>query len=142
MNRLEDLLGLSYDKLASSKEFIGTPIPELEKIEDQSYWSIYERGVSFVLPDNKTIGAVQLHSHGHEGFSGYANALPAGLSFSMNREEVRKLLGEPDRSGEEGEVLFLGKKPAWDSFFEGSFRIHVEYNFGQSALQLITITAM
>jgi len=32
MNRLEDLLGLSYDKLASSKEFIGTPIPELAKL--------------------------------------------------------------------------------------------------------------
>lgn len=142
MNGLKDLLGLSYDKLASSKEFIGIRLPDIERIEDQSYLSIHDRGVSFVFPDNRTIGAVQLHSQGHEGFSGYADALPAGLSFNMSREEVQKLLGKPDRSGEEGQVPFLGHKPAWDSFLEGNMRIHVEYDFGQTALQLVTITAM
>jgi hypothetical protein len=136
MSGPENLLGFNYDQLATSTEFSDTNLPEIEAIEDQSYLSVFDKGISFVFPDNQIVGAVQLHSHGHEGFVGYANALPLGLSFSMDREGVRKLLGEPDWSGEEGEVLFLGKKPAWDSFSQGNFRVHVEYNFGQTAANL------
>jgi hypothetical protein len=142
MSLPQEFLGLSYDQLKTSKEFSDMRLPDIEIIEDQSYLSVFDKGISFVIPDNKTVGAVQLHSPGNEGFVGYANSLPLGLSFNMDRADVRSVLGDPDRSGEEGEVLFLGKKPAWDSFAQQDFRIHIEYNFGQTTIQMITITGM
>jgi hypothetical protein len=142
MANWENLLGLTYDELASSESFSGIALPALEKIEDQSYLSLNNLGLSFVFPDNNAIKAIQFHSSGHEGFCGYNGALPLALSFSMSREQVREVLGEPDRRGEEGEVLFLGNKPAWDEYLKENHRIHIEYNFGGNALQLISIIAI
>ena len=134
------LLGLRYEQLASSNVLRGVELPELERIEDRSYLSVLSSGISFVFLDNETVGAIQLHAQDHEDFIGYAEPLPENLSFNMSRAEVRRLLGEPNQHGEEQEVIFLGKKPAWDAFLIDDVKIHLEYNFSESQIQLITIT--
>lgn len=141
MNDLEGLLGLTYRELIARNSADRGDIPALERIEDQSYVEYHLSGISFVFSDNGVIGAVQLHAVGHEGFAEYGGNLPGGLFFSMNRVQVRNLLGDPDRHGEEERVLLLGVKPAWDSFLLEKIRLHVEYAPGEQAIQLVTITA-
>ncbi|RZF29099.1 hypothetical protein EVC45_14915 [Paraburkholderia sp. UYCP14C] len=140
MGNIEALLGMRYDDLPSSPIFAEVTVPPREVVIDQSYVSCPELGLSLVLPDNEMVGAVHLHADKHEGFAGFASPLPRGLGFHMSRSEVRATLGVPEKSGEEKEVLLLGKKPAWDSFIVGEVRLHVEYLLGINGIQLITLT--
>lgn len=140
MGNIGALLGMRYDDLPSSPIFSGAAVPPREVVVDQSYVSCPALGLSLVLPDNETVAAIQLHADKHEGFAGFADPLPQGLGFHMSRSEVRATLGVPEKSGEEKEVLLLGKKPAWDSFIVGEVRLHVEYLPGSNGIQLITVT--
>lgn len=140
MVAFESLLGLKYDDLAASPDFARTNIPIPVQIGDRSHVNFYSMGVSLVLWNDETVGAVQLHAAGHEGFAGCAADLPRGLSFDMARSEVREILSSPERQGEEGSVLFLGKKPAWDSYDLGETRLHIEYAFGANGIQMLTST--
>lgn len=140
MENIESLLGVRYEDLGQMPVLAGVDVPLRETVVDQSYVSFPALGVSLVLPDNETVGAVQLHSNEHEGFAGYAGRLPGQLMFEMNREDARVCLGVPAESGEEREVLLLGMKPAWDSFRLGQIKIHLEYSIGGGPIQLVTIT--
>ncbi len=97
MSSVLDLLGLNYEQLGASEALRGAEIPERERIEDQSYVSIFPKGISFVLPNHMSVGAIQFHAAGHEGFLGYDQSLPFDLDFHMSREAVRQLLGNPNR---------------------------------------------
>ncbi|MCW3640077.1 hypothetical protein [Burkholderia cenocepacia] len=140
MENAEALLGMKYDDLSSAPFFSGQLVPLREVVVDQSYVSCQALGVSLVLPDNETVTAVQLHADRHEGFVGYARALPSGLEFRMNRQEARAILGAPQKSGEEKELPLFGKTSAWDSFIVDGLRLHVEYLLGGNGIQLVTLT--
>jgi hypothetical protein len=142
MENVESLLGIRYADLSTVSVFAGTPVPTREVVVDQSYVSFPKLGISLVLSNNETVSAVQLHTDRHEGFIGFAHALPKGIEFRMNRSAVRAILGTPEKSGEEKEVLLLGKKPAWDSFKVDGIRLHVEYSQGGGGIQLLTFTSL
>ena len=142
MDGIESLLGKSYRDLKSSDALRGLDIPERKHCDDdRSYVDIVPGGISLMFPGHETVGVVFLHAPGHEGFAGYGQPLPGGLTFGMGRSDVRSKLGEPDRQGEEGQVFGLGRKGAWDSFLVGSIRLHIEYVLGGGAIQLVTIMA-
>jgi hypothetical protein len=137
---IETLLGKRYSDLQRFPYFADITIPPRELIGDQSYVNLPTQGISLVLPDHESVQAVQLHSQGHEGYSGYRGDIPENLSFHMKRSDVRDRLGTPESSGEAREVILLGVKQAWDSFVCGDRRIHVEYLADAIGIQLITIT--
>lgn len=139
MEPIEKLLGATIEELKNAPQLRGLVVPPLKPIEDQSYISMPDAGISMVFPDNRTVDAIQLHAAGHEGYSAYAAALPSGLVFDMSRAQVRDHLGQPDQQGEEKILPLLGKKPAWDSFARDGYRLHVEYNFGATAIQLVSL---
>jgi hypothetical protein len=141
MAGIEELLGKSYADLRYAPALRGANIPPLERIDDESYVSIHPLGISLVLADNVSVSTIQLHSEGHENYSGYFGTLPDGISFSMGRERIRALLGEPSRSGEETVLPILGKKPPWDSFHLGRLHVHVEYSPGNNSIQLVSLSA-
>jgi hypothetical protein len=128
----------------SAEEILGMPLDSLgapvSVIEDRSYVELLSDGVSCVSTDNRTVTAVQVHNAGHEGYSGYAGALPAKLQLWMGRPQVRALLGEPLKSGETSQVFVLGKMPPWDSFVVARLKVHVQYNFECNAIRMITLT--
>jgi hypothetical protein len=141
MAGIEELLGKSYADLCCAPALRGANIPPLERIDDESYVSIHPLGISLVLADNVSVSTIQLHSEGHENYSGYSGTLPDGISFSMGRERLRALLGEPSRSGEETVLPILGKKPPWDSFHLGRLHVHVEYSPGNNSIRLVSLSA-
>src|SRR3954466_13658916 len=80
MNDIKDVLGKHYMELKSFALFGGS-VPALEEIENQNYIDFPEVGVSVVLPDKVTVGAIHLHSPGHENFRGYTGSPPHGLAL-------------------------------------------------------------
>ena len=140
MAEAAELIGRRYSELPATALFRDTPIPAPEQIEDQSYVSLPDKGISLVLPDNQTVGAVQLYGQGHQGFSAFGGELPGGVAFGMDRSAVRAKLGAPDKQGEEKKVPILGDSPAWDSFVTPEGRVHVQYGLGGGGVQLVTLS--
>lgn len=139
MIKIEDLLGHQYTKIKDLDYLTRVKLPSREKIEDRSHISVLNKGISFVLGDHVTIGAIQLHSDGHEGFSAYTGSLPNELDFNMGKSDVRAALGEPEKYGEEKEVAIFGKIPAWDRFSRKGFKLHVEYEFGGKKIRMVSV---
>lgn len=138
MIQIEDLLGRRYRDLKAASA-LGPDMPKPEAVEDQSYVSLIALGVSLVLPDHVHVGAIQLHGEGHEGFAGYAGRLPGDISFAMSRDEVRRKLGAPKKSGERTRVPILGEKPPWDSYAVDSAHLHIEYAMNCSRVRLVSL---
>lgn len=139
MSQIISLLGQRYADLQASS-VLGQHIPPAELIGDQSYVSVPELGLSLVLPDHETIAVIQLHSAGHEGFSGFKGSVPGEVVFNMSRTEVRNQLGTPQLHGEKQVIPVLGDKPAWDSYFFDGLRMHIEYTSTAESVQLISLT--
>ena len=128
------------DRELGADPFDGEPVPPREQIEDRSYLSVKSRGIGFVMNNHTTIFAVQLHAPGHEEYARFPGTLPLGLDFAMDRDRVRALLGNPDRSGEESKVVFLGLQPAWDVYADDGARVHIEYEPGARSIRMVTLT--
>ncbi|MEN2425423.1 hypothetical protein [Chromobacterium vaccinii] len=139
MEKPIDLLGHSYSHLVNSKAFSPFNPSAPERIGEESYVEIFEVGVSLVLPDGVIVETVHLHSQGHEGYIQFGGELPDGLSFDMDRQHVRSLLGEPYAYSDGVEVIILGKKPAWDAYKRNGYHLHVEYSDDRSSIRLITL---
>jgi hypothetical protein len=75
---------LSQFKLSSVEAYGGVPWYENDEL-----------GVSVSISGGR-IDAVQFFSSENPHFKGFPGQLPLGLSFEMTRDEVRKLLGDPD----------------------------------------------
>lgn len=134
------LVGKKLSHVEGKGIFQAVVMPEPELIDDESYVELLGLGVSMVLPDGETIAAVQLHSENHEGYSQFSGEIPAGISFAMNRGQVRNLLGLPVQSGGGGNVVLLGPRPAWDAYKIDEYRLHVEYADDNNSIRLITIS--
>lgn len=137
--QLYDILGRNYVELSGIRPFDTIGVPERERIEDQSYIGAPDYGISVVLPDHETVAAVHLFAGTTSEMSRYPYELPEGLTFDMSRKEIRGLLGEPEQQGEESTVPVLGRMPPWDIFARGGHRIHVEYDWGENRLRLVTL---
>jgi hypothetical protein len=127
---------------ALSEALNGMPIPEPEAIGDESYIELPEVGVSMVLPDGETIFAIHLHCEGHEGYSQYTGNTPVDIAFDMSRKLVREYLGHPTEHGDEGHIMLLGYRPAWDAFNVSGKRLHIEYAEDGQSIRLMTISAL
>jgi hypothetical protein len=60
------------------------------------------------------------------------------FSFRSSRKEIRKSLGAPQSSGNERIVAPLGPKGAWDRYLRSTHFVHFQFQYGGSALQMIT----
>lgn len=136
---IQSLLGKDLSEIARFPLFRDVEIPELEMIGNEGYIEFQSLGVAMVVSEENVISAVHLYSEGHEGYSRFAGAVPAGASFSMSRDEARGLLGKPVESGDGGIVMLLGYRPAWDAFHVDGQRLHFEYSEDKTSVRLITI---
>lgn len=140
MFEIETLAGRPYADLLT--EPLRTAVGELivETIAGRRYASRPKRGFSLVLDDEDRISTIQLYRHGHQGFGRYAGATPGGLSFEMDRNAVRRRLGQPLDSGAAKTLPLLGAMPAWDVFRVGVHRLHVEYEPDGRGIRLISVS--
>jgi hypothetical protein len=106
---------------------------------ESSYLNAQPAGISFALTAEHSIKAIFFYAQGVEDFAQFGETLPAGLSFSNNRAEVRAALGDAAFSGEAGGVGIMAIDFAFDRFEHGSHYLRFEYAPGDSAVRLVTI---
>lgn len=126
---LLNLLGRDLHEPAVQSVIQQLGYPDLEEDEPSGFvidtsW----HGLELHLSDNKAINAIVLHTDdpNDELLCAYRGELPMGLSFSMTRDDVRKLLGSPIASGEGTLVLGL-QLQAWDNFVSNQHRYQIKY---------------
>jgi hypothetical protein len=137
---LPELLGMNLKDVANSKYVRSFgPVPEIRVIDNRSYLSLLTAGISFTANADGRVGALFLHSEGHEQFHQFMSDMPDGLAFSDSRSKVRSKFGQPSESGGGQVDRITGKIPYWDLFDRKSYFIHVEYSDGQDKVILITL---
>lgn len=67
------------------------------------------------------------------------NTLPFGLAASMRPNDVEKLLGLPQKKGEEQKVEFLGTYGPWMRFDRENMCIHAEFHAGTHLIKQVTL---
>ena len=97
-----------------------------EDIEGRTYFGARGLGVSFVAADGR-ITTVHVHVQPDAENGAYRADLPWGLRRDMRRDDVRSLLGIPERSGEQTNVPVLGVRAPWDRFSSHGLLLHVRY---------------
>ena len=68
-----------------------------------------------------------------------ATALPYHLKSSMTPEEVKILLGEPDKSGEDQQIDFLGRYGPWYRYDKPDVCVHIQFCTGDHNLEKVTL---
>jgi len=112
-----------------------------ERVDATLYGEAVRSALSFIVDDDGRIGTVHLYAHGHQGFDGYAGALPSGIRFDMSRSQVRAVLGSPEKSSERTSTTGRVHQ-SWDRFdLEGAF-LHLEYERDLRSIRSIRLITL
>lgn len=117
IDNLMSLLGKPNSDIDLISFFISCGFVENEnalRIKDYDeynlYIDVYNKGLSFIFTDeafflNQSekpilgkityLSTIFLYNEGVDDFSGYKNGLPFNIDFSMKKNELRKIFGEP-----------------------------------------------
>jgi hypothetical protein len=129
-------------------KFLGTHISEFLSTDPFSRWRFtrsvvlgtdrpcidYESTVVDIVCDlDETIRTIFLYEAGANGISFF------DVPFSCTQNEVRKLIGNPSKSGEGSSSPVLGASGAWDRFSRADHTIHVEYKVDTDEIRKITL---
>lgn len=129
MKHLTSFLGCysSSDELRRLIEELGVK-PEIETIEDRTYWEMKRSGISLVFDANERLITMHFYCNDRDGYEQFSGELPANLFFQDGKDEVHAKLGSPTRSGG-GEIIpILGKTLLWDLYEKDNYLIHIEYS--------------
>jgi hypothetical protein len=106
---------------------------------ESPYLNAKQAGMSFALTKKHTVKAVFLYAQSIEGFERYAGALPAGLTFSSNRDEVKAALCEAVFSGDAGGIGLMAIEHSFDRYEDSGYYLRFEYMPGNGSIRLVTI---
>lgn len=137
---LVDLLGKMLDEVIEL-DFVGPfqERPHAELIHDTFYVALPRLGIALVASMDGRLSCVQLFSEGHEGYTGFRDPLPEGLSFVDSRQLAWARLGTPAASGGGVMIAYLGEAAVWDRFDRQDHAIHLQYKEGEGGIALISL---
>jgi hypothetical protein len=105
--------------------------------DDRHYLEFMEAGVALQFDSESSIlETILLYTEGHDEYSGYQGELPNGIDFGHSRNEVRKRLGKPEKSGAADK---RDQTPAWDRYNFGTYGLHVQYSEDEQSIDLLTL---
>lgn len=102
-----------------------------EQIDDSVYVTIGESALQYLIVKDR-VTTVFMHSRA------YGGELPGGITFSLGRSAVRRLLGRPLQQGSQQKLRVFGQMPAWDLFDHDGMRLHIEYELDEASIRMIT----
>ena len=132
---LDSYLGLNIDAA------INAGFPEkasLEKIGDRTHVSYLKTGIDFGIDSSDQIIAVHAYGNGDKEFGKFTGDLPGGLDFSLARDSVRRLLGEPVFEGG-GAKSILVRCNIFEQFILDNTSIAVHYSEDGSSVARVTL---
>jgi hypothetical protein len=110
------------------------------ELEELGYFSPSTLGIDVTIAGDGLTETIHIYSQSHHGRRGYDGPMPGGLSFGMNRQEVRRLLGNPIAHGGPVSSPLDPSKIYWDRWQRTGYHLHCEYPGDMSRIQMVTIT--
>jgi len=121
-----------------SKYFKGI---DMQVIDETYYLLNSEAGIDIVFSNDFFIQSIHLFSGTTDDGKKYLGEIPLGLQFSMSKDIVNDLLGDPNKSGG-GYTDIFGHVPNWDKYFFEGHSLHLQYAENMSRINLITIASL
>jgi hypothetical protein len=126
-----------YDAIADYARLFKDAKPKT--MGESPYLQGKEAGIAFALTRDQRIRAIFLYAQGVEDFAQYAGALPAALTFSSTRADVRAALGIPAIAAEAGGSGVFAIEHSFDRFEANGFYVRFEYSAGDAGVRLVTL---
>jgi len=98
--------------------------------------------IDLILTTELTVKCVHLFSGKEDDVKRFPENLPFALNFELSKEQSRKLLGQPQKSGGGGFSFLYGTVPDWDKYLFERFSLHVQFSEDNNAIDLVTIGAV
>ncbi|GEM_PF-6421391 len=127
-NTIADWVGLELANISEGalfKYFFSNI--HLDNVENTFYLTNPKKGIELVISEEKLVTTIHLFSGQENGYSLFNEKMPFNLSFSMSKEDLRKLFGKPNRVGGGHNALYLGYVDPWEKFYLSPYTIHVVY---------------
>jgi hypothetical protein len=140
-NKLFEYLGTDIRESSIFNKIFGGKSSKLSGSPTR-YLTNKKLGIQIATNTKFIVNAIFLFSNGKEEFSEYAGEIPFNLRFSMNREDVRKLMNRPpDFSIEAGGEGIMRITENTDKWFVNNSKhyVYVNYKEKDSTVSLITI---
>lgn len=109
--------------------------------EDEGRWYLRAPGLGleFVADAERRVTTVFLYCDPMGDIRAFERKLPDGLTRDMGRQQVRELLGAPEREGEASRIPVLGEGPAWDRYEVGDRLVHVSFRPDGPGISKVTL---
>lgn len=147
MRSLESLIALigknatdlEIQSLISDEDLTLSSEPDLDEGEaSRSYLSSRPNGYLLELRGGRllTLFVFTIPTDGYQAFRG---PLITGISAGSKRQDIRRVLGSPEKSGEAKAIPILGRKGAWDRYAHDGLYLHFEFTDPDEHLRQITV---
>jgi hypothetical protein len=131
---LRDYLGGHVNKLLAILPFSEWDVKRAteEELPKKEVWYEFEgHGVEVICDEAERILTIFVHRGDAQGLS--------EIPFWLNRHGVRGACGPPDMSGAASHHPIIGDRGEWDRFVLGGVTVHVEYQVGVDAIEMVTL---
>ena len=115
---------------------------EIVKDDLDRYISNESEGIDIVMSKDLIINTIHLSSKLNKNRLQFDGELPFEVKFSFSRNEIRKLLGAPNKTGGGHELLYVGYVPFWDKYHFESYTVHFQYSVNNLSINVITIASL
>jgi len=115
-----------------------TPI----NMEGSNYLTNRALGIGLVMSEEFHITSIHLFSGKNMREKKFDGDIIYGLNFSMDRAQINKKFGIPQRHGGGMEVAPFGYFYCWDKYYFSHYSLHFKYVRDNSGIQLITIISL
>jgi hypothetical protein len=103
------------------------PIPEV-------WYEFSGHGVEVICDETERVRSIFLHRGSDENL--------IEVPFSSTREDLRRRLGAPSKSGGPVRIPGLGNRAAWDRWLIVGAVVHAQYDLTDNAIDMITLMAV
>lgn len=127
-NTIADWVGLELANISEGilfKHFFSNI--HLDNSENTFYLTNAKKGIELVISEEKLVTTIHLFSGQENGYDLFNEEMPFNLSFSMSKEDLRKLFGNPNIAGGGHNALYIGYVDPWEKFYLSPYTIHVVY---------------
>ncbi len=125
------LIGLSFVEVARNDSYLDLGEPKIEEIGSDHYHNFKTVGVR-ILFRNRKLAHAQFYNGTISDFNPFVGMLPFELEFSYSKADVRKEIGEPNKTTG-------STKSNWDIYHREGKSIHIQYDLDGNVIEMVTI---
>ena len=115
---------------------------QLEKGTDVYYLFNGALGIDIIINENYIVKSIHFYSGKQNNINQFSDKLPLNLTFSLSRDETRKILGEPKKQGGGDFSILYGVTPAWDKYLFKNFTINLQFDKNKMKIDLVTVDSL